>query len=213
MTHSPGDRQATDALRELHILLSEDEPADVEFTAYDTDEQILDPATMEAIRSVGMEAMSPEARDLLLRLTDFSENLEPAARSRLVSAAERALQWRRDNSGSLSVLLFAQRRARKLTAEDISISLEVPAKTLTDIEAGVSPMQTLPPDSVATWIDVLEVEFDSAEAALRRGLDRRPATARAAGAALDPVDSNGDRQFADQVLARLRDLRGTPGTS
>ncbi len=208
MTISPGDRQSQEAQRELHALLADDELTETDLAELATDDASLDPEILNAISSVGLEAMSPSAQALLLRLTDYSENLEPATRGRLVSAAESALRWRKNNSAALPVLLFARRRAAKVTPEEISAQIHVPAEALTDIESGASSMRTIEPDEVAAWIHVLNVDFPDAEAALKRGYERRPASPRAAGANPSQLAPDDDG-FVTAVLTRLRELQRT----
>ncbi len=103
MTISPGDRQSQDAQREMRVLLADDELTETDLTEVATDDESLDPEILNAVSSVGLEAMSPSAQALLLRLTDYSENLETATRGRLVTAAEAALRWRKNNSAALPV--------------------------------------------------------------------------------------------------------------
>lgn len=203
MTHSPAD---PDAIRQLHALLAEDELS-TDDAIVDDGEPVLEQQTREAISMIGLEAMSPDARDLLLRLTDYSENLEPTARESLVSAAERGLQWRRDNAGALPILLFARRREDKLSPEQISVQLDIPAKTLTDIESGASSVRSLTPQSVAAWIHLLRVDTHDAELALNRGVERRQRSARAAGSRLPLPIPDADDAFIQEVLVQLHKLQ------
>jgi hypothetical protein len=94
MTHSFEGSDVPDAIRELHEHFSTDELVDgsnattnANTNSHDQDEHDID----DAIQHLGLDAMSQEARGLLLRLTDASENLEPKTRQLLVTAAERGL--------------------------------------------------------------------------------------------------------------------------
>jgi hypothetical protein len=211
VTHSPADPEA---IRQLHALLAEDELDERETT--DTDagisadsELVLDPQLQEAIGLVGLDAMSPDARELLLKLTDYSENLEPTTRENLVSAADRGLQWRRDNAAALPVLLFARRREDKISPEQVSAQLGLPAKVLTDIESGASSVRSLPAGSVAAWIHLLRVDIPDAEAALKRGVERTQPSPRAAGVPAPRHRAEPDDHFIREVLDELRKLQAT----
>lgn len=206
MTHSPKDQEAARALRELHALLANDDLTESDLKDTAPDDATTDADILEAISTIGMDAMSPEARELLIRLTDYSENLEPATRERLISAAERGLQWRRDNSGPLPVLLFARRRAARLSPEDVSTRISVPPMKLAEIESGTSPVQSLSAEKVAAWIHVLHVDFHDAETALKRGVERHHASPRAAAAAQTHSAAESEA-FITDVLMRLRELQ------
>lgn len=204
MTHSPGDERASEAMQALHVLLEEDELLYADETA--DSEDVVDSKVLDIISTSGLEMMSPDARDLLLRLTDYSENLEPATRQRLVQAAERGLQWRRENAGSLPVLLFARRRASALSATALSERIGIDPQVMAAVESGRAALPTVGASAAATWIHALDVEFDVAEAALRRSSQRRQAPRRVAGVERGN-GSDDDEEFVAEVLSKLRELK------
>lgn len=203
MTNSPADR---DVLEQLHALFAEDELSGDDLVT--TDEAVLDTDLSEALSAVGLDAMSPDARELLLGLTDYSENLEPAARESLVSAAERAMQWRRDNSNALPVLLFTRRRQQELSPQQVADALDIEPDAVAAIESGSSSLRSATAPVVARWINLLRVSEGEAEAALMLGVARPQPTVRAAGRTQPSRTSEIDKAFVDQVLQHLRDLAG-----
>lgn len=116
MTHNSAAHEPSSAVQDMHAQFAADvlTDADANYSDVDDNDTPLDAETQAALSAAGLEAMSPSARDLLLRLTDRAESIEPDTRKRLVSAAERGLQWRRDNFSSMPVLLFTRRRTAQM---------------------------------------------------------------------------------------------------
>lgn len=164
-----------------------------------------DDMLQSALEEVGLDAMSPEARDMLMALTDESEHLEGAARERLVAAADRGLRSRREYASALPRLLFLRRREQGRAIKDVASHLSVAEKRLRKVESGDDPIDTLDAREVALWIAEFGVGLEEAEAALRTGMREAREPRRAAAVAAGEAPS-GHGEFVAQVMEHLRSL-------
>jgi hypothetical protein len=165
----------------------------------DTDTEVIS----EALARVGLDALSPEAQRLLLALTDDVESVEPSTRQRLVSAADRGIQRRRDERSALPRLLFLARRRAEATLEDIADRIDVPADTLDAVERGKELIDTMRPEQVAAWIRSLHVGAEQARESLRRAFRLRREQDLAVASASPEVTADQDA-FVNQVMALLQ---------
>lgn len=169
--------QAHDRLREL---LDED-PLDESRAHDDTDtdegEQLID----QALSLTTISALSPEAQELLVGLTDTASSLEPAARQRLVVAADRGMKRRREDASPLPRLLFVVRNRENQTLDAVAASLKADDKLLSKIECGESSVKELGPQGVASWIQHFGLPKDVAIDALRLTFLNTDADQAAAG--------------------------------
>jgi hypothetical protein len=154
----------------------------------DVDDDVLDMALAEA----GLQALSAEAQNIVLALTSSVTGLEPDTRERLVKAAGRGLQSRRDSLAPLPRLLFLARQATTESIESVATSVSVDADMLIKVERGDVVLETLGAGAVATWVSHFGVPIEQAKEALAKALWLQTSGDRAAASAVgvDPVEES-----------------------
>jgi transcriptional regulator with XRE-family HTH domain len=190
----------------MHTLFADDPVSDDDAASELEDHVALGSEARAALGVVGLEAMSPEARALIIKLTDYSESLEPTARESFVSAAERGLQWRRNNSSALPVLLFTRRREQDLKPDQIAASLGLTPEAVAKLESGGVSLRSTTAEVIARWIDYLHVTTTEAETALKLSVGHAQPSTRAAGRR-PRSEPDVDDAFVDEVLGHLRRLQ------
>lgn len=215
MNNQP-DRKVHDLVTELAQHFDEDPLTDADIAAYqnsseDAESDRVDDLVGAMLEAAAFDAMSQDARALLMMLTDETESLEPQTRARLVDAANRALQYRRHAISPLPVLLFVTRRAQAKPLEDIATQISVADAQLRAVESGADDLRTLTPRQVADWISSVDIDRTQAEQSLRRTFISHAATGRAAGHArlrhIPDTATDSDR-FIRDVMNELSKPRG-----
>lgn len=189
----------------IQALMAEDplDSVDVPVSATVDDEQL-----DTALASVGLEALSIEAQDLVLALTSSVASLEPAIRDRLVKAAGRGLQNRRDASTPLPRLLFLARHTAVESIESVATSISVNSDVLLNVERGRVGLEALEAQAVAAWVRHFAVPVDQARDALAKALRLQTSGDRAAASAcgVEIVEAS---PFFQEVMSYLEDKTDT----
>jgi hypothetical protein len=121
-------------------------------------------------------AMSDQDRALfaLAELDEIlaaGEGLELAGRKRMLSAADRALAYRRRASAPLQVFLEQIRAEQEMSVTDLANELSIDDKDMVRLERGETPLSSQEPNLVANWISKLHADLSSSLKALRRSLE------------------------------------------
>jgi hypothetical protein len=198
MTDQPSPLELIHALMDADPLID----ADAHIGA-DTDAE-----TDAALAAIGPDALSPDAQELLLGLTESSASLEPRVRERLVGGAARALQKRREAASPLPRLLFLARNRSGESIESIATQVAVAADTLLLVERGQEKLQNLGPDAVANWVRHLHVPTDQAGRALAHTLRVQAVHDQAAASAMSNTAVEDD-PFYQGVMTRLGNARSS----
>jgi len=118
--------------------------------------------------------------------------------SRLTSRLRARSEYLRSTPKYLEQIVVASREERSWSINDVAHRVSVDPSTLTEIEAASARFDQLTEDQVATWIESLELDLDSAVAALELSLSR-PAVAYQG-------EGPRNREHARQFASRVRDL-------
>lgn len=153
-------------LDRIRQLMDED-PITVDGTEQDIGMPTSDDTELEsALSSLDHLALSREAQELLVGLTNDSAGLEPAARQKFVAAAQRALRKRRNDASPLPRVLFLLRQERAEDPADVAIQVGVDPEVLANAERGRVAIRELPVDAVVAWIQHFDVARPTARDAL-----------------------------------------------
>lgn len=186
------------ALDRLHKLFDENPIDEREHTC---DADIANATIDQALSTVTLAALSPEAQELLLAVTESSTPLEPRARRLFVEAGDRANKRLRDDASPLPRLLFLTRNRVNQSVGDLAVSLDADDNLLREIERGDVDIDKLGAAGVASWITYLQVPADTAIEALKATflattVDRAAASAK--------VELNEEQnRFVDEVAKAL----------
>ncbi len=113
---------------------------------------------------------SAEAQAAVERLLASGEGLTPAARRRMITAAERGLRRQRLAHGTLASLLAIRRDEEGLPAAALARDLRLEEAELLAIESGERDVRTLTASQIASWVARLAIDRERAVQALRRSL-------------------------------------------
>lgn len=149
------------------------------------------------------EGIQAQVEDLLAN----GQTVEPDARTRLVSAAQRGLRQHAVEGSVFEVFAFETRKRSDLPADQLARNLGIDVATLREIENGRTPLRSLNPTSVAAWIATLGLEDDVALRSVRSSL--RPRPLERAYASADEVDLLDDdaQAYFDEVRKALEQRR------
>ena len=123
----------------------------------------------------------------------------------MVSAAERAIRWRRALAATLPVALRAQRELARKSTEAVAMAIAVDAALVSAVELGKIEIRSLHPRQVAAWITTVDLAPQRALAALERSLslhvgDAVYAARQSAGETATPEAQT----FYDEVASLLQ---------
>jgi hypothetical protein len=194
----------------LHELFDEDPLEDSSSTETDADHtresadafDDLDRAVDDALSMTTLSALSPEAQELLVGLTDTSSSLEPTARQHLVAAADRGMRRRREDASALPRLLFVVRTREKQKLDVVAASLATDEEVLSKVERGESSVVDLGAEKVAHWIQHFGLSADFALKALELTFLHADANQAAAGTPQELSDD--DHKFVSDVARLLQ---------
>lgn len=186
--HDSGD--PNDIINTLRAAINNDADA-IGFDDDTVEEALLDAF---AHGNLSFSAAVTAAADQLIEPVPVS----PAARSRFIAAAERALAERRVDHGLLPTALQAARRRKELDLSTVSETVGVDIERL---ETGDDLVTSLEADTVATWIVAVDASLDLASDALRRSLATSEAEAFRPAAGRDTVELD-----VEGYVAAVRDL-------
>jgi hypothetical protein len=190
-----------DPRAELQRQLAGDPVTDEAVERRTSDDDLID----SALDGVGVEALSDEARAMLLAVTDQSEGLEPSTRQRLVAAAERGLHSRRQGTIALPLVLFNARRGAGQQLDEVASAVEIPPAQLQAIETGTDKLNSISAEAVATWIAQFDITIEQAQGALYNTFVASGPTRRAAGRSSRKLSVE-DSAFVEQVVECLKQL-------
>lgn len=190
------------ALNRLHDLF-DNNPLDANTDHTDVPDRV-DHTIDGALSALTLAALSPEAQELILGVTESSTTLEPHARRRFVEAGDRANKKNRDDASPLPRLLFLTRNSDNQSVQDVAASLEASHELLLRIERGEDDIQKLGPDGVASWITYLHVPAETAIEALKATFLATTVDRAAASAKVELNDKQ--NKFVDQVAKALAEL-------
>lgn len=105
-----------------------------------------------------------EAVDLLMQ---DSESVTVQARQRLVSGADRGVRWRHRLSDHIGNLLRDRRCTLELSPGEVAAQIGSAAALIAEIETGARPVESLPANRVAAWIQLVSLAPAVALAALQ----------------------------------------------
>jgi len=191
------------ALERLQQLFEEDPILEEDAVVGQETTSATDIAIDEALSAVPLSALSPEAQELILGLTESSTSLEPRARQLFVEAGDRAIKQRRDESSPLPRLLFLTRNRENQSVDAVADSLSADNSLLLEIERGETDIKELGAVVVASWITHLDVPTDIAIEALKATF-LVTSVDRAAASAKTELDDE-QNQFVDEVAKALSD--------
>lgn len=188
------------AIERLHQLF-EANPIDEDPQTGGVEADVADAAIDRALSTLTLAALSPDAQELCLEVTESSTTLEPRARRLFVEAGDRANKRLREDASPLPRLLFLTRNRMKESVGDVAVSLDKDDNLLREIERGDVNIDQLGVDGVASWIAHLQVPAETAIEALKAtflasSVDRAAASAKAE---LNEEQS----QFVDDVAQAL----------
>ena len=165
MTPTGHDPQGDDAVDRILAELRNTPEADT---------GVIEPAPFEdldgILAALSVEALSAEAQAAVERLLASGEGLTPAARQRMITAAERGLRRQRLARGTLASLLAVRRDEEGLPAAVLARELRLGEAELLTIESGERDVRTLTASQIATWVARLAIDRERAVQALRRSL-------------------------------------------
>jgi hypothetical protein len=188
------------AMDRLHKLFEENPVNDQ--TAGEQEHTGAPDATItQTLSALTLAALSPEAQELLLAVTDSSTTLEPRARRLFVEAGDRANKRRRDDASPLPRLLFLTRNRVHQSVEELADSLSADDGLLRKIERGDVAIEQLGPAGVASWITHLQVPAEAAIEALRASFLATTVDRAAASAKVELNEKQ--NQFVDEVVRAL----------
>lgn len=196
--------EQTNPLDRIKALLEKDPLTGVEAHESPSSNTEDDEALDTALGSMDVFALSPSAQDLLLALTDVRASVEPEARTRLVAAAGRGLQKRRDGQSPLPRLLFLARRELNESIEQVATQTGVDPAVLDSVEKGREPIRQLAPQTVASWVQHFHMPKDQVQSALILTL-RIQSSDEVAAAAAAGTSSPSHDDWVREVLNRLED--------
>jgi hypothetical protein len=162
----------------------------------DEGDQLVD----DALSMTTLAALSPEAQELLIGLTDTASSLEPATRQRLVEAADRGMKHRREDASPLPRLLFVVRNRKSQSLDAVAASIAADDKLLSKVERGETSVQELGAKGVASWIQFFDLPKTVALDALRLTFLRADADQAAAGARTELSEEH------DKFIGEVSDL-------
>lgn len=186
------------AMDRLHKFFDEN-PIDDEAQADNADDA--DVTIDQALSTLTLAALSPEAQELLLAVTDSSTTLEPRARRLFVEAGDRANNRLRDDASPLPRLLFLIRNRGNHSVDELAVSLDADDTLLREIERGEVDIDKLGVAGVASWITYLEVPPATAIEALKATFLATTVDRAAASAKLE-LDER-QNQFVEDVAKAL----------
>jgi len=186
------------AMARLHKLFDEN-PIDEQ--EHDSGADVADATIDHALSTLTLAALSPEAQELLLAVTDSSTTLEPRARRLFVEAGDRANKRLRDDASPLPRLLFLTRNRVNQTVGELALSLDADDNLLREIERGDVDIDKLGAAGVASWIAYLQVPADTAIEALKATFLATTVDRAAASAKLE-LDER-QNQFVEDVAKAL----------
>jgi hypothetical protein len=123
-----------------------------------------------ALAALSTDALSAEAQAAVERLMASGEGLTPAARQRMITAAERGLRRQRLAHGTLASLLAIHRDEEGLPTAVLARELGLEEAELLSIESGERDVRALSALQIATWVTRLAIGRKQAIQALRRSL-------------------------------------------
>ncbi|HVB41342.1 MAG TPA: hypothetical protein VNF47_01385 [Streptosporangiaceae bacterium] len=105
-----------------------------------------------------------KAVDLLMQ---DSESVTVQARQRLVGGADRGVRWRHRLDSHIGNLLRDRRCTLELSPGEVAAKIGSAAALIAEIETGAKPIESLPADLVAAWIQLVSLAPAVALAALQ----------------------------------------------
>lgn len=159
-----------------------------------------------ALAALGLELFDEETQRAVDKVLDGGQVVEPGARTRMVTAAQRALRSRAIQHGPFEVLAFETRQALPVSVEALADALGTTPESILSAERGDLPLETREPEFVARWILALgldpEIGLESA------GVSVRVQHRRGAYAERREPDrtAGGGGDFLDAVASALREL-------
>jgi len=160
------------------------------------------------VRAGGIDLFPADTRVEVERILAPGQALEPAARTRLVDAARRGALARSVGRRPVERLLFDSRRAANRSIDDVGNGVGADPAALTDVERGDARITELGAGLVASWIETLGIDGQTALSALTTSLaTRSPSGSYAASPAaeLDPED--------ERFVAEVRTALGLDNTN
>ncbi len=164
--HDPHGDDAVDRIRAELRDTPEADTAVAESVALNAAQDDLD----NALTVLSAAALSAEAQAAVERLLAPGEGLTPAARQRMIAAAERGLRRQRLAGGTLASLLGIRRDEEGLPAAVLARELDLEETELLAMESGERTFRALSAQQIAAWVIRLAVERQRAVDALRRSL-------------------------------------------